>query len=308
MRLAQKGMAAGMLTAFLTGTAAQPPLQDATAQVSVWSRDIRPGEVLLVRVRLTRSAVRVDGTAFDQELAFDRVDDTEWHALAGVPLEITPGLHDIVVKARTASATDVTASASIDVQPGQFSTRQLRVDERFVNPPASAAPRIARERQMLEAMFAKTRPERLWTGNFLPPITGEASSSFGNLSIFNGQRRSRHQGTDFSAPTGTAVVAPNAGQIALATNLYFTGNTVVIDHGHGLYTLVAHLSTLSVKVGSSVARGDLLGLSGATGRATGPHLHWTVRLQGVSVNPLALIAVSAEINRDRQEKIPHAKR
>jgi murein DD-endopeptidase MepM/ murein hydrolase activator NlpD len=130
----------------------------------------------------------------------------------------------------------------------------------------------------------------LWEGPFVAPVPGPSNSAFGRLSVFNGKPGSRHQGADFQANAGTPVIAPNAGVVVLASDLYFSGNTVVVDHGEGLFSLMAHLSRVAVEPGASVGKGDRLGDVGATGRVTGPHLHWAVRLGGVSVDPLSLMA------------------
>jgi murein DD-endopeptidase MepM/ murein hydrolase activator NlpD len=111
------------------------------------------------------------------------------------------------------------------------------------------------------------------------------------LTVLNGKPRGRHQGADFRAASGTPVVAPNAGRVVLAEDLYFSGNTVVIDHGLGMFSLLAHLSRIDVSAGRDVARDDVLGASGATGRVTGPHLHWALRMSEFSVDPLSLVAV-----------------
>jgi murein DD-endopeptidase MepM/ murein hydrolase activator NlpD len=177
----------------------------------------------------------------------------------------------------------------LPVEPASFATRRLRVNPRFVDPPASAAARIAREAKALAALFAQATPQRFWDGPFEPPVPGEPTSSFGRLTILNGRRGSRHLGADFRAPTGTPVRAPNAGAVVLADDYYFSGNTIVLDHGGGLFSLFAHLSRMAVPSGTRVARGDFLGEAGATGRVTGPHLHWAVRLRGDSVDPLALL-------------------
>jgi murein DD-endopeptidase MepM/ murein hydrolase activator NlpD len=134
----------------------------------------------------------------------------------------------------------------------------------------------------------------LWHGQFDAPVPGTATSSFGRLTITNGKPAGRHQGADFRAATGTPVKAPNAGRVVLAQDLYFAGNTVIIDHGLGVFSLLAHLSRIAVRPGEIVARGDVVGESGATGRVTGPHLHWAVRLGDISVDPIALISVLAQ--------------
>jgi murein DD-endopeptidase MepM/ murein hydrolase activator NlpD len=166
----------------------------------------------------------------------------------------------------------------------------MKVAEQFVNPPKSMMPRITKESETLATVFASSQPQRIWRGAFRQPVPGQSTSSFGRLSVLNGVSRGRHQGADFRAATGTSVAAPNAGRIALVGNHYFSGRTVVIDHGGGLLSLFAHFSRVSVKAGMVVNAGEQLGEAGATGRVTGPHVHWTVRLQGVAIDPLSLIA------------------
>jgi murein DD-endopeptidase MepM/ murein hydrolase activator NlpD len=178
----------------------------------------------------------------------------------------------------------------LTVTTATFETRHLKVAERFVDPPKAMIPRITKESETLAAIFANSQPERIWRGVFRRPVPGRSTSSFGRLSVLNGVSRGRHQGADFRATTGTPVVAPNAGRIALVADHYFSGRTVVIDHGGGLLSLFAHFSRVAVKTGELVKAGDQLGDAGATGRVTGPHVHWAVRLRGLSVDPLSLMA------------------
>src|SRR6185436_17797375 len=159
------------------------------------------------------------------------------------------------------------------------------------NPPPEAVARIQQEAQELEQLWRSSASSRLWDGAFVRPVPDPANSAFGARSVFNGQPRSPHGGADFLSPAGTPVKAPNAGRVALARDLYFTGNTVVIDHGLGLFSLFAHLSEVDVEAGAAVATGDVVGRVGATGRVSGPHLHWTVRAGGARVDPLSLLAV-----------------
>jgi murein DD-endopeptidase MepM/ murein hydrolase activator NlpD len=123
------------------------------------------------------------------------------------------------------------------------------------------------------------------------PVPGEANSAFGTRSIFNGKPRNAHGGADFLSPGGTPIQAPNAGRIVLARNLYFSGNTVVIDHGLGLFSMLAHLSVIAAHEGDRVTAGQVIGKVGATGRVTGPHLHWAVRASGARVDPLAVLGL-----------------
>jgi murein DD-endopeptidase MepM/ murein hydrolase activator NlpD len=123
------------------------------------------------------------------------------------------------------------------------------------------------------------------------PVPHEANSAFGTRSIFNGKPRNAHGGADFLSPGGTPIRAPNAGRIAVARDLYFSGNTVIIDHGLGLFSMLAHMSAIDVREGDVVKAGQVLGRVGATGRVTGPHLHWAVRAGGARVDPLSLLAL-----------------
>jgi len=174
------------------------------------------------------------------------------------------------------------------------------VNEAFVTPPASEQERIAREAALLAGVWRAPAAERLWTGAFVRPVPQEANSAFGTRSIFNGKPRNAHGGADFLSPAGTPIEAPNGGRIAVARLLYFSGNTVVIDHGLGLFSMLAHLSTIDVHEGDRVTTGQQVGRVGATGRVTGPHLHWAVRAGDARVDPLSLLSVLGKAGEPRQ--------
>jgi murein DD-endopeptidase MepM/ murein hydrolase activator NlpD len=255
---------------------------------------LHPGEVALVVVKSSRPVNRLEAEAFDREVPFWPIGDSrEWRALLGVGLDVRPGQHEVVVRVSDEAQSTTTHRLPLTVVTKAFETRRLSLPDRFVNPPASLGDRIAREARLLADTFKDLRAERLWRGAFEAPVAGRPTSSFGRLTILNGKPGSRHQGADFRAAEGTPVKAPNSGLVVLADDLYYSGNTVVVDHGYGLFSLLAHLSTIAVTVGSPVARGDLLGESGATGRVTGPHLHWAVRIGPFSVDPLSLVSASA---------------
>jgi murein DD-endopeptidase MepM/ murein hydrolase activator NlpD len=151
--------------------------------------------------------------------------------------------------------------------------------------------RIEREAADLQRIWRSPTGERAWTAPFVRPVPGASVSRFGTRSVFNGQPRSPHGGADFLSPSGTPIHAPNAGRVVLARDLYFSGNTVVIDHGLGLFSLLAHLSTIAAHEGDTVTAGQVVGLVGATGRVTGPHLHWAVRAADARVDPLSVLAL-----------------
>lgn len=255
------------------------------------ARAIQPGELVLVTATGAAPIERVRARAFGRDFAAFKVDAKTWQVLVGIDLTTAPGAYSVVVEAASASGSALTATHTLKVGAKAFPTRTLTVDDAFVNPPETAAARIADDAKALERCWANPSPERLWTGAFVRPVPQEANSAFGSRSVFNGQARNPHSGADFRSPAGQAVKAPNAGRVVLAKDLYYSGGTVVIDHGLGLFSLFAHLSSIDVKDGATVAAGDVVGKVGATGRVTGPHLHWMVRITGARIDPLALLFV-----------------
>ena len=203
-----------------------------------------------------------------------------WKELIGIDLATKPGDYRI-------SPTSI-----LRVMPKQFPVRRLTVAPDFVTPPPDALAQIAEDNKKTAAIWRRVTP-RKWSGAFILPVDDQATSSFGTRSVFNGQPRSPHTGTDFLSPAGRPIRAANHGTVVLAEPLYFTGNTVIIDYGDGLYSLFAHLSELRARQGDSVQPETIVGLVGATGRVTGPHLHWGVRLQGAHVDGLSLVAATA---------------
>ena len=168
----------------------------------------------------------------------------------------------------------------------------MTVAPKFVEPGPDELKRIEAERQLKEKVFGTSAGEPLWTGNFRAPVAAPPTEPFGVRRTFNGKLASIHKGMDFRARPGTPVRAGNSGVVVLARPLYYEGGCVVIDHGLGLFTISMHLSRIDVKEGQHVATGELLGLSGATGRVTGPHLHWAVRWQGAYLDPAKLLKLN----------------
>lgn len=250
------------------------------------ARDIRPGEAVLLTIATPATLSRVSVRAFGRDWPVFRDDRGRWSVLVGIDLETKPGVYSAAIAGGAAPM-----KYAVVVRPRTFRTRRLSVDPNLVNPPADERERIDRESRELDRIWASSADERLWTAAFVAPVPDPANSAFGTRSIFNGELRSPHAGADFLSPAGRPVKAPNAGRVVLAAPRYFSGNTVVIDHGLGLFSLLAHLSEIEVKVGDRVAAGDVVGKVGATGRATGPHLHWAVRVNGARVDPLSLLYV-----------------
>ena len=286
-------MAAALAAAPVQIVSSRQSAPEALAVRSV-GEPLTPGGVGVLVVQGERTLSAVEGTVFERPIHFWPVGGGRWHGLVGVGLETTPGTYDVVVRGLGTGSDPALAHTSLVVTARTFDMRRLRVAQRFVSPPDQEAARIREDARRLAEVFSGTS-ERMWRGAFVAPVSGKATSSFGRLTVLNGQPNGRHQGADFRAATGTSVTAPNAGRVVLAGDLYFAGNTVVLDHGLGLFSLFAHLSSTSVTVGDPVSRGDVIGEAGATGRVTGPHLHWAVRLGSLSVDPLALISATANV-------------
>lgn len=180
---------------------------------------------------------------------------------------------------------------ALKITAGVYNIENISVEAKYVDPPAKLQKRIAREQIELGNIYKHSADQSLWRGNFDLPVQSDVTSPFGNKRMYNGQMRNFHAGLDLKAAVGTRILAPESGKVVLAKDLYFTGNTVIVDHGLGLFTIYAHLSKIKTKLNHRISKGELIGLAGATGRVSGPHLHWGVKLQGEKVNPLDLTKI-----------------
>jgi murein DD-endopeptidase MepM/ murein hydrolase activator NlpD len=212
----------------------------------------------------------------------------DWFAFAGVDVEAPTG--PSVLRIVIGSGPDsIDLSRTVEIHPAHYRTGTLTVPPKFVEPDPEELKQIESDSKLKTKIFAASAPEPLWSGNFRAPVTAPPTDSFGTRRVFNGKLASIHKGMDFRAPVGTPVHAGNSGVVVLARPLYYEGNCVIVDHGLGLWTISMHLSRIDVKEGEHVAKGELLGLSGATGRVTGPHLHWAVRWQDAYLDPAKLL-------------------
>jgi len=261
--------------------------------------DPTQGSLLLLELRsATQTVAEIKATWGDREIPFwqepkpNEKSTSVWRALLGVDLDLKPENYPLALTAKIESAEEISCPATIDVKEGKFATESLKVAPNFVEPNPEQLARAEAERQRMRAIFATVTPERLWDGSFHYPLTGlTAGGNFGKRRILNGKAGSPHSGVDFPAPAGTPVYAAQRGRVVLAEPLYFSGNTVILDHGLGLYTLYAHFESFSVQVGDLVDTGAILGKVGATGRVTGPHLHWGATVNRARTNPLDLISL-----------------
>lgn len=256
---------------------------------SLMPAEVAAGSPELVRV-VAADAAGVDGEWLGRELEFFRGrDGRTWFALAGVDVEGAVGPSTLRISVRQSGSAVFDLTRSVEIHPAHYRTELLSVAPGFVEPGPEALMQIEADNQLKAKVFAVSAPQPLWAGSFHAPVTAPPTDSFGTRRMFNGKLASIHKGMDFRASTGTPVRAGNSGMVVLARPLYYEGNCVVIDHGLGLFTLSMHLSRIDVEEGQRVAKGDRIGLSGATGRVTGPHLHWAVRWQGAYLDPAKLL-------------------
>ena len=283
---------AGLALWVALGATGAPALAQAVGTVGL-EVDIVPvpqgdAAVLTVRCACELAGVTVLGRPLRAELPLFAGADGEWQGLLGVDVDTAPGSYTLSIRANRRGGAALSLQHPLVVTRKQFDTRTLTVEPRFVEPPPDVQARIVREAERLNAIYATATPLAGFVSMRVPLETA-VTGVFGSRSVFNGQPRSPHVGVDFRGSVGTAIGAPAAGTIVLADDLYFTGNTVVIDHGQGIHSILAHMSVIGVTDGAHVAEGDVVGKVGATGRVTGPHLHWSIRLLGSRVNPLSVV-------------------
>lgn len=245
--------------------------------------------------------VAIDGRGDETPRAYfqgERVmvvrDGDAWIAVVGIPLAAATGEHTLKIE----DGSSVPVIETFVVEDKQYATQHLTIkDRRKVEPAAEDLRRIAREREEMDAAFAAFTEQSAVPLQFDPPADGPLSSPFGLRRVFNGQPRSPHSGLDLAAPAGSPVRAPAPGRVIATGDYFFNGNTVFVDHGQGLVTMYCHLRDIAVQVGQTVARGELLGRVGQTGRATGPHLHWSVSLNNARVDPSLFLAAPDRVTR-----------
>ncbi len=285
--------ALGLLVALglATGTATSP-----TLTVTHTARSLQPGELVLLTIVSDVALSTLEVRAFDRTERVQALPPTPtrphaWISVIGIDLDVRAGAHIVSVSVGRGADTTMTQH-TLPVTARTFATRRLTVDPDFVNPPASEAARIKRETAAIAAAWQNAvRPDPVPFLSFVAPVPHKANSAFGKRSVFNGEVRNAHSGADFLSPAGTAIKSPAPGKVVLAEELYFSGGTVVVDHGLGIVSLFAHMSKIVATPGADVTQGEVLGLVGSTGRVTGPHLHWTVRVNGARVDPLSLLAL-----------------
>jgi len=252
----------------------------------------KQGQILVVKVLAEGGVTGVEGTFLGRSLSFFPETRTEerrgFVGLLGIDLQDEPGIHELTVKVQAGEQSQ-TLTYRVQVLKEKFHVERLTLPKNKVDLDKKSLARWQAEQAQVKEMLANDSRTKFWQAGFVEPVSGKRTGIFGSVRIMNGQARNPHNGEDIGAPLGTEVVATNDGIVRLTVDHVFSGKGVFLDHGLGLYSMYFHLSEVLVKDGDVVKAGEIVGKVGATGRATGPHLHWGVKLNGARVNPYALL-------------------
>ena len=252
----------------------------------------RVGDVAWILVQDVTDTGLVEGSVDGKPLTFFPYAGG-YAALFGIDLDTKPGNHVWRVGVVEPGREPRSAQGIVRILRRDFHVERLTVPNTMVDLDPETERRAVAEGKQLATLYRTITPERIWRGKFTAPVgTTKAGTGFGARRIINGQPRSPHSGNDYSAPKGTPVIAVNAGKVALVGEFFFPGRLVILDHGIGLYTAYFHLDTIAVAEGERVERGQTLGTVGATGRATGPHLHFGAQVAGARIDPTTLLGLS----------------
>ncbi len=284
------------------------PLPSAFRNIFWQPNTLQQGSVIFFTVETASPATRVTGRLLGKELSFFKGDKPSvWYALAGIDLETSPGTYDLAVTATVPSHGISHGVKKITIAPGDFKTGTVNVPDNFVNPNEQEKRQIAADAALKNRVYAHFLPTPQWSGDFRKPIDAPSTPSFGMTRVVNEEMTSEHRGTDFPIKEGATVSASNSGTVVLAKALFYEGNCIILDHGQHFFTIYMHLSRMDVKAGDKLAKGDKLGLTGATGRVTGPHLHMGVRWNGSYIDPTKLLALTLPETHAKSEPKPALK-
>ena len=273
---------------------AEPPSDPAIRNVYWQPNQVQQGSAVFITAELNRLPVRVSGTWIGKPLTFFKSTENPkvWYALAGADLETKPGSYDLAVTAILRDGKRLRMVKSVDVAAATFKTGAVEVPEQFVQPDAAQKRQIAHDALLKKRAYEHVSKYPLWSGDFIKPVKGDATDSFGESRILNEEMTSTHRGTDFEVAEGTPVLVSNSGTVVLAKELFYEGKCVIVDHGDRFFTIYMHLSKIDVRDGQRVKKGTQIGVSGATGRVTGPHLHMGVTWSGAYLDPVELLTLT----------------
>jgi murein DD-endopeptidase MepM/ murein hydrolase activator NlpD len=254
--------------------------------------NVKQGDVFFFSIQAVPGAKAVQGRFHGRTVPFFKTENREqFGALIGIDLADLPSKEDLLVEISTEAGSVERRHYAVQISPVHFATQELTVPKTYVDLNEETAKRAEEEQEKILQSLGKVTPQRFWEGRFVIPVEGKIAGSFGLRRFMNGQARSPHSGEDINAPKGTEVHAMNEGVVALVGDFFFSGKSLILDHGLGLYSMYFHLDEVDVAEGAKVRKGEVVGKVGATGRATGPHLHWGARINGARVNPLSILNI-----------------
>ena len=265
-------------------------------RVEILPKVVKQGGVCLIRTSGPGSFHSIEGEFRGDKIPMAlELRSGTYEGFLGIDMDVRPGKYPIRLRAIGEGDKIYEGTSVLEVKKVHFKTQTLKLPPSMVELDSKTLIRVNQEAKRLEDLFAEVRAERIWKGAFLRPVPGEISTAFGLRRVINRQTRNPHSGVDMRAEEGTPVWASNSGVASLVDEFFFSGKSVVIDHGWGIYSMYFHLSEILVHEGDPVEKGSILGRVGSTGRSTGPHLHWGIKIHGARVDPLALLKLTERL-------------
>ena len=256
------------------------------------ARVIHQGELSLIRIRVENGETPLVTWMGEKVHLVSNPEKTDWVGFLGVDLTAGPGRNDVVVKM---SDSGPEQRLNMEIREKDYGVRNLTLPKNMVDLDAETLARVRKETAVTNALWKAEPSSPLWEGSFMKPVPGEVIGPFGRRSVINGHPRSPHTGVDLRGKKGTPIKAINDGRVVLTGDHFFSGLSVVIDHGGGIQSMYFHMDKIQVQDGEMVAKGAVIGSVGSTGRATGPHLHWGVRVNGARIDPSQLVDKSSQL-------------
>ena len=262
------------------------------SDIHLSSRVIHQGELSLIRIHVEKGETPLVTWMGKEVYLVSNPEKTDWTGFLGVDLTAVPERHDVVVKVPGSGPEQ---RLNIEVRKKDYGVRNLTLPQHMVDLDAETLERVTKESAVIKGLWEAKPSSPLWGGTFLKPVPGEVIGPFGRRSVINDQARSPHTGVDLRGKEGTPIKATNHGRVVLTADHFFSGLSVVIDHGGGIQSMYFHMDRIQVQHGEEVAKGAVIGTVGSTGRATGPHLHWGIRVNGARIDPLQLVDKSSQL-------------
>jgi len=259
------------------------PFSQAEAfQARILPSRIHQGDAFMIKVSGLKGTAEPSAVLEGKQVLFSGCGKGCFVAIAAIDLQSEPGIYRIPLKVGRRKT-----ALRLRVLKGRFETIHLTLPEEKVSPSPEDLERIRREADLLNSLW-EVQSERLWEGSFVLPLQNPLSTPFGTMRIINGEMVSIHRGLDMKGLEGEEIRASNRGTVVLTDELFFGGNTVILDHGQGIFTVYMHLSRFNVSPGDLVAKNDVIGYVGSSGRSSGPHLHFGVKVKGVNASPVSI--------------------